>query len=62
MNVTEAYLQILAAAEDHAKSTGFRDRQLSRALRIFRRRAYKMKARLDGLRAVRRGDRPACLR
>ncbi len=63
MNVTDAYQHILTAAEDHAKATGFRDAQLMSALRIFRRRAFRMKARLSDLRARRAGlpRRPRCL-
>lgn len=63
MNVTECHLVILEAAEALHKRTGFKNPQLSRALRIFRTRTYRMRDRLNSTRARLTGVpvRPKCL-
>ncbi|OAI55555.1 hypothetical protein AYO49_05475 [Verrucomicrobiaceae bacterium SCGC AG-212-N21] len=64
MNVTEAYQHILSAAEERYKRGRFSDRKLMSALRIFRRRVFRMNARLEAVRArlAKNRQRPKCLR
>jgi hypothetical protein len=64
MNVTEAYEKILHAAEREIARSGFKDRAEVTALRCFRTRVYKMKSRLEKVRArlAKNLNRPACLR